>query len=82
MDFLGRRIEIIGAGLCNDETYGLVRTVGGLGGVMEGACRGAREAGGNTVRILPGFKASDANRFVSIPIVTGLSHVRNIVPVI
>ncbi len=92
MDFLGRRIGIIGAGLCNNETYGVARTVGGLvasrggmiycgglGGVMEGACRGAREAGGNTVGILPGFKASDANKFVSIPVVTGLSHARNVV---
>lgn len=50
MDFLGKRIEIIGAGLCNDETYGLVRTVGGLGGIMERACRGAREAGSNQAK--------------------------------
>ncbi len=92
MDFLGRRIGIIGAGLCNDETYEVARTVGslvasrggllycgGLGGVMEAACRGAREAGGNTVGILPGSKASDANKFVTIPVVTGMSHARNVV---
>ncbi len=92
MDFLGRRIGIIGAGLCNQETYELARTIGGLvaarggliycgglGGVMEAACRGAREAGGHTVGILPGFKASDANEFVTIPVVTGLSHARNVV---
>ncbi len=92
MDFLGRRIGIIGAGLCNDEIYQTARTVGslvaarggllycgGLGGVMEAACRGAREAGGNTVGILPGSKASDANKFVTIPVVTGMSHARNVV---
>jgi len=92
MDFLGRRIGIIGAGLCDSEIYESAKTVGslvaarggllycgGLGGVMEAACRGAREAGGNTVGILPGFKASEANRFVTIPVVTGLSHARNVV---
>ncbi len=92
MDFLGRRIGIIGAGLCDQDTYEIARATGalvasrggliycgGLGGVMEAACRGATEAGGNTVGILPGFKASEANRFVTIPVVTGLSHARNVV---
>lgn len=92
MAFLGTRIGIIGAGLCDDEIYELARETGklvterggivlcgGLGGVMEGACRGAVEAGGLTIGILPGFKASEANPYIKIPIVTGLSHARNVV---
>jgi uncharacterized protein (TIGR00725 family) len=54
---------------------------GGLGGVMEAVSRGAAEAGGVVVGILPGFSADDANPFVTIPIVTGMSHARNIINV-
>ncbi|NPA95334.1 MAG: TIGR00725 family protein [Thermodesulfobacteria bacterium] len=92
MGFLGTRIGIIGAGLCDEEIYELARQTGrlvgerggivlcgGLGGVMEAACQGAVEAGALTIGILPGFKASEANRYVKIPIVTGLSHARNVV---
>ena len=50
---------------------------GGLGGVMEAACRGAKEAGGTTVGILPGTDRSDANEFVDVPIATGLGEGRN-----
>lgn len=52
---------------------------GGLGGVMEAACRGAKSKGGLTVGIIPGFSASDANPYVDIPIVTAMSHSRNII---
>jgi uncharacterized protein (TIGR00725 family) len=51
---------------------------GGLGGVMEAACRGAKSEGGLTIGIIPGFSKSDSNPFVDIPIVTGMSHARNI----
>jgi uncharacterized protein (TIGR00725 family) len=44
---------------------------------MEAACRGAKEAGGITVGVLPGFSREDANPFVDVAIVTGLSHARN-----
>ena len=50
---------------------------GGLGGVMEAACRGASEAGGVTVGILPGDDRSAANRFVEVSIPTGLGEARN-----
>lgn len=50
---------------------------GGMGGVMEAVCRGAREAGGTTVGILPTGSAADANPFVDIPIVTGIGTARN-----
>jgi hypothetical protein len=54
---------------------------GGLGGVMEAACKGAKKGGGTTVGILPGFTKADANPYVDIPIVTGMSIARNIVVV-
>jgi uncharacterized protein (TIGR00725 family) len=54
---------------------------GGGGGVMEAASRGASEAGGVVVGILPGFSAGEANEFVMIPIVTGMSHARNTINV-
>lgn len=86
-----KMIGVIGAGSCNDEIYEMARKVGagiaktgaavvcgGLGGVMEGACRGAYEAGGQTVGILPGPDKAQANPYVAIPIVTDLGHARNV----
>ncbi len=52
---------------------------GGMGGVMEAACRGAKSAGGKTIGILPGPEASSANRFIDIPIVTGMGEARNVI---
>jgi len=52
---------------------------GGLGGVMEACCRGAREEGGMTIGILPGTSREDANPYVDVPIVTGLGHARNLI---
>jgi uncharacterized protein (TIGR00725 family) len=54
---------------------------GGLGGVMEAACRGAKSEDGLTIGIIPGFNSSDANPYVDISIVTGMSHARNIIVV-
>jgi uncharacterized protein (TIGR00725 family) len=86
-----KMIGVIGAGSCNDEIYEMARKVGdgiakagailvcgGLGGVMEAACRGAYEAGGQTVGILPGPDRAQANPYVTVPIVTDLGHARNI----
>jgi len=58
---------------------GAVLVCGGLGGVMEAACRGAKQAGGTTVGILAGKDRSDANPFVDIAIATGLGQARNAV---
>jgi len=52
---------------------------GGMGGVMEAACRGAKSAGGTTIGILPGTKPSCVNSFVDIPIVTGMGEARNVI---
>ena len=57
---------------------GAVLVCGGMGGVMDAACKGAAEAGGLTVGILPGESRQDANPYVKIPIVTGLRHARNV----
>jgi uncharacterized protein (TIGR00725 family) len=57
---------------------GAVLVCGGLGGVMEAACRGATREGGMTVGILPGDNRLAANEYVQIPIVTGLGYARNV----
>ncbi len=87
-------IGVIGAGECSPEAEKLAEEVGreiarnkailvcgGLGGVMEASSRGAKQEGGITVGILPGISLSDANPFIDIPIVTGMSHARNVVVV-
>jgi uncharacterized protein (TIGR00725 family) len=56
---------------------GAIVVCGGLGGVMEAACRGAKSAGGLTVGILPGRDPSAANPWVDVVIATGLGEARN-----
>ncbi|UCE65495.1 MAG: TIGR00725 family protein [Candidatus Zixiibacteriota bacterium] len=58
---------------------GALLVCGGLSGVMEAACKGAREAGGTTIGILKGRSIEDANPYVDIPVATGLGHGRNLV---
>ncbi|KPL24592.1 MAG: hypothetical protein AMJ93_02075 [Anaerolineae bacterium SM23_84] len=87
-------VAVIGAGRCSAEVAALAEAVGrelaqrgavlvcgGLGGVMEAACRGAKGAGGVTVGILPGTARHDANPHVDIPIVTGMGEARNVLVV-
>jgi len=85
-------IAIIGGGKCSKKVANLAEEVGrelanhnatlicgGLGGVMEAACKGARQAGGQTIGILPGNRAADANEYVGVPIVTGMGEMRNVI---
>ncbi|MFQ5861034.1 MAG: TIGR00725 family protein [Dehalococcoidia bacterium] len=57
--------------------HGATVVCGGLGGVMEAVCRGAKAAGGLTVGILPGNNPSEANPYVDIPVCTGMGYARN-----
>jgi len=66
--------EEVGARLAAAD---VVVVCGGLGGVMESVCKGAKSAGGTTVGILPGTNRSDANAFVDIALPTGLGESRN-----
>jgi uncharacterized protein (TIGR00725 family) len=50
---------------------------GGLGGVMEAACRGARSRGGQTLGLLPGLDREAANGWVIVAVPTGLGEARN-----
>src|SRR5881397_3169076 len=56
---------------------GAVLVSGGLSGVMEASCRGARSEGGTTVGILPGLDRSEANRHLDVAITTGIGEARN-----
>jgi len=56
---------------------GAILVCGGLDGVMQAACKGATEAGGLTVGILPGDDREAANEYVQIPILTGMGYARN-----
>jgi len=66
--------EAVGAEL---GRRGAVVVTGGLGGIMEAACRGARGAGATTLAILPGPDRADANPFVAVAVATGMGELRN-----
>jgi uncharacterized protein (TIGR00725 family) len=85
-----RLIGVSGSGGCTPEIEELAAEVGreiarrggivvcgGRGGAMAAAARGASEAGGLTIGILPGPDARDANPFIDLPIATGMGQGRN-----
>ena len=85
-------VGVIGEGVCSRRVAvlaervgraiaeaGAVLLCGGLGGVMEAASRGAALEGGLVIGLLPGFEARDANRWVGVPIVTGMDQARNVI---
>jgi len=59
--------------------HGAVLVCGGLGGIMEAACRGCTEEGGEAIGILPGGEAREANPYVSLAIPTNMGHARNVI---
>ncbi|MDX1535085.1 MAG: TIGR00725 family protein, partial [Thermoplasmata archaeon] len=52
---------------------------GGLSGVMEAACKGARRGEGLTIGVLPSIRKSDANPYVDVVITSGMSTARNVI---
>ena len=83
-------IAVCGTGEADPETDALAEEVGrllaqrgailvcgGLGGVMEAACRGADSAGGLSVGLLPGAERATANEFLDIVLPTGMGEMRN-----
>ena len=50
--------------------------------MMAAVCRGAKATGGTTIGILPGRDPEDANRWVDIPICTGMGYARNLIVVL
>ncbi len=63
---------------CELAKQGASLVCGGLGGVMEAACKGAQSEGGVTIGILPGESRQAANPYVQIPIVTAIGYARNL----
>jgi uncharacterized protein (TIGR00725 family) len=85
-----RYVAVVGSGTCSPQEEhaaeqvgsllaraGAVVVCGGLSGVMEAACRGARHEGGLSVGILPGGDRGAANPDVVVAIATGLGELRN-----
>ena len=60
---------------------GAVVVTGGLGGVMDAACRGAKAEAGVTIGILPTADRADANPWVDVALPTGLGEGRNLLVV-
>jgi uncharacterized protein (TIGR00725 family) len=84
------RVSVIGGSTVTEEEYTTARELGrilatrnhevvcgGLTGVMEAVCRGAREKDGHTIGILPGSDRDAANDYVQTPIATGMGNARN-----
>lgn len=85
-------IAVIGGRQCSEQEANLAEEVGreiarrgailicgGMGGIMEAACKGASSEGGLTIGILPGESRQAANSYVSIPIITGMGSARNVI---
>lgn len=88
-----RQVAVIGPAKCEPESEatllgeevgrllaeaGATLVCGGMGGVMEAACRGASEAGGEAIGIVPGHEIGEANRFCTQVVATGIGHARNL----
>ena len=83
-------ISVIGGSEINNEveqlahevgkivaSVGCILVCGGLKGAMEASCKGAKEAGGTTIGLLPGKDKADANPYVDIALPTTIGFARN-----
>ncbi len=87
----GPYVSVVGSGTASGDLYEKARQIGrlvaerggtlicgGRSGVMEAAARGATEAGGIAIGILPDEDRRQANEFLSFSIATGTGHARNL----
>jgi uncharacterized protein (TIGR00725 family) len=87
----GPYVSVVGSGTASGELYEKARQIGrlvaerggtlicgGRSGVMEAAARGAAEAGGTAIGILPDEDRTRANKYLSLSIATGTGHARNL----
>ena len=87
----GPYVAVVGSGTATGELYERAREVGrlvaerggivvcgGLSGIMEAAARGAAEAGGTAIGILPDEDRRRANEYLTYSITTGTGHARNL----
>ena len=87
----GPYVSVVGSGTASGELYEAARRVGrlvaerggtlicgGRSGVMEAAARGATEAGGVAIGVLPDEDRRRANAFLAFSIATGTGHARNL----
>ncbi len=87
------QISVIGSGSCPQDSElaalaeevgrrlavaGAVLVCGGLGGVMEAASRGAAQAGGTVIGIVPSDSVEDANPYCTHVVATGIGYARNL----
>ena len=82
------QVSVVGSGTEHEERAeavgrllaerGATVVTGGLGEVMAAAARGARDAGGTTIGILPGETRAAANEWLDHVVVTGIGHGRNL----
>jgi len=92
MTLTNKIIAVFGGSVCTPQEYFHAVEVGeliaikhgilicgGLFGIMEAVCKGAKEKGGVTIGILPGDDTAAANEHVQIPIATGMGIGRNII---
>jgi uncharacterized protein (TIGR00725 family) len=70
-----RDAETVGRGIAE---AGAILVCGGLTGVMEAASKGASEAGGTVIAVLPTLSPADANPYVTHAVATGTGHARNL----
>ncbi len=66
--------ERVGAGIAK---LGGILVCGGMGGVMEAACIGAKSKDGLTIGILPTSSKEEGNNYLDIAIATGMGSARN-----
>lgn len=88
-----RQVAVIGSARCEPDSEvallgeevgrrlaeaGVTLVCGGLTGVMEAACRGAAEADGVAIGIVPGNEVGEANPYCTHVVATGIGHARNL----